>query len=238
MEDGGTLFGRDAVMDWAFSEGISELWRIQEEFSGEFSPELDIAYRIFSIPQLRSAFGLLLLSRATPGDISQLFRQKFGMSVSDDVIDVYERVFWDWRSLSNSDWRQFLQVLPRKEERNDLALGLRSPSIEEVRDHLELETEIDPKTIVSQIATRSYLKWKQAMAMPDPMQSNVEYWQNAALKAANDWDRIKRANADDDDVLKSGGFEGLFSVTATVSSHPTVADLQGEVSETQSKVAE
>ena len=238
LDDGGDVVGHEEILAWAKERGIYELWNMQAEFSGQFSPHLDLAYRVFSQLETRTSLNLLLLSAAEPDEVLEAFNEVHEMALTAEAVGYYESIFWAWRALSQSDWTRLIQTLPTKQERHDLAFALGRPSYEEARDHLALKVQVSPEEILQQIATKSFMNWRRAMEQPDPTQANVEYWQSAAQKAATDLDRVRRTNAEDEDVLKSGGFQNLFAVVPARSSHPTVADLQGEVSEPQKKLTE
>lgn len=238
LDDGGALVGRAAILAWAEERGFAELWTLQREFGGQFAPQLDLAYRIFSQLETRTSLNVLLLSRASPEEALETFNEVHELGLTAEGVEYYERLFWSWRSISSDDWTRLVRAMPTKQERHDLAFALGRPTYEEVRDHLDVKVQVSPEEILQQIATKSFMQWKRAMEQPDPTQANVDYWQGAAQKAATDWDRVKRSNAEDEDILKSGGFQSLFAVEPMRSAHPTVADLQGEVSEPQKKLTE
>jgi hypothetical protein len=228
--DESELSAKDGVLDWAEGEGFLELWKIQKEFGGgPPPPALDLAFRIFMNPHSRSTMGLLLLSRATSEDISDICKERYDVLVSEEVLEVYQRLFWDTKSMGRKEWNRFIPTLLTKQERSDLAVGLDSPTMEDVRDIVGVDAVIDPEYIVSQIATRSYLQWKRAMDEPCPEGAGVKMWMEAALKAADQLHKMRPKAIDSENALPAEGFQGLFSVQISKTEHPTLAELQGEV---------
>ena len=231
------LVARDGVLDWADGEGFGELWRVQKEFGGGPAPPvLDLAFRIFINPFSRSTMAMLLLSRLTVEEISEIFQEKYDVPVTEDVHALYTRLFWDISLMGREGWDAFLPRLKTKQERNDLALGLQPMSPEDVRDAVEVGVNIDPEHIVSRIAAKAYLQFERAMKEPNPEGVSVEMWMNAALRAAKQLHEMKPKARDGDDALPADGFGGLFSVQITKTAHPTLAELQGEVAKPKTPV--
>lgn len=231
------LVAREGVLDWADGEGIGELWRIQREFGGGPAPPvLDLAFRIFINPFSRSTMAMLLLSSMPVDEISDIFQEKYDVPVSQEVYDLYTRIFWDVTVMGRKGWDKFLPQLKTKQERNDLALGLQPMSPQDVRDAVEVGVTIDPEHIVSRIAAKAFLQFERCMKQPNPEGDGVEMWMNAALRAAKQLHEMKPKARDDDNALPSEGFGGLFSVQITKTTHPTLAELQGEVAKPKSPV--
>lgn len=227
-----TLVAREGVLDWADGEGIGELWRLQKEFGGgPASPVLDLAFRIFMNPFSRSTMAMLLLSRMGVEEISEIFQEKYDVSVSDDVHALYTRVFWDITLMGREGWEAFLPKLKTKQERNDLALGLQPMSPEDLRDAVDVGVAIDPEHIVSRIAAKAFLQFERAMKQPNPEGDGVEMWMNAALRAAKQLHDMAPKEHNDEGNLPADGFNSLFSVQITKTTHPTLAELQGEVAQ-------
>ena len=67
------------------------------------------------------------------------------------------------------------------------------------------------------------------MDHPQPEVVGVKMWMDAALKAADQLHKMQPKGGNDEGALPAEGFKGLFSVQLTKSSHPTLAELQGEI---------
>jgi len=224
------LYSRDGILDWANQKGIYPLWKMQPEFGGgPPPPDLDLAFRIFINPYSRAMMGLLLLSSARNKDISAVAEEKFDISLSGEVLDVYRKIFWDVDAMGRKSWSPFIEDLKTKEEIHYITLGLSSPDINEVREIIGAELVVDHQEIVDHIAGTAYMQYKRAMLEPIPEHAGAFKWAELALKAVTAKSQLaKNAPPDDDDLLLKGeGFKGLFSVQTTRSSHPTLADLQG-----------
>lgn len=226
--DEAELLARDGVLDWAYEEGFSQLWRMQPEFGGgPPHPDLDLAFRIFTNPYSRALMGLLLLSDVEDETISEISEEKFDLALSEDVIAVYRRIFWDIRVMGQKSWNPFIEELKTKEEIHYISLGLASPDIGEIREILGLTAIVNYEDIVSHIASTAHMLYKRAINEPIPEHAGAIKWADLALKAVATKKSIVVETSEDDLLLKGEGFKGLFAVTATSSKHPTLADLQG-----------
>ena len=223
-----TLLARDGILDWAYEEGFSQLWKMQPEFGGgPPHPDLDLAFRIFINPYSRALMGLLLLSDVDDETISKISDEKFDCELSEDVIAVYRRIFWDIRVMGRKSWNPFIEELKTKEEIHYISLGLASPDIEEIREILGLTAVVKYEDIVAHIASTAHMLYKRAILQPIPEHAGAIKWADLALKAVATKKQLVVEQSDDDLLLKGQGFKGLFSVTTTKSKHPTLADLQG-----------
>jgi len=226
--DEAELLGRDGIIDWAYEEGFSQLWRMQPEFGGgPPHPDLDLAFRIFTNPYSRALLGLLLLSDVDDETISKISVEKFDLALSEDVIAVYRRIFWDIRVMGQRSWNPFIEELKTKEEIHYISLGLASPNIDEIREILGLTTVVKYEDIVSHIASSAHMLYKRAILEPIPEHAGAIKWADLALKAVATKKQLIVEEDPDELLLRGEGFKGLFAVTTTSSTHPTLADLQG-----------
>lgn len=234
----GILNGRDGVLEWAAEQGIKPLWQMQKEFGGRPPPAaFETAFKLFVNPFSRAVLGLLLLSRANESDIQEILQERFDVGVDAETTSIYKRIFWDVELMGRKTWGTFIENLKSKEERNYIAFGLGSPSVDEIRDMLGLETALDHNTIVDQIVSKSYLEWKRRMDEPNPEQSGAMRWAELTLKAIG----TSKANAPkptDNGPINGGEFKNLFSIQPTKSNHPSLADLAGQVAIHESKTKE
>jgi hypothetical protein len=222
------LLARDGIIDWAYDQGFSQLWKMQPEFGGgPPHPDLDLAFRLFTNPYSRALLGLLLLSDVEDEVISDISVEKFDLAISDDVIAVYRRIFWDIRGMGQRSWTPFIEELKTKEEIHYISLGLASPNIEEIREILGLTAVVKYEDIVAHIASTAHMLYKRAILEPIPEHAGAIKWADLALKAVATKKGLVVEVDPDDLLLKGEGFKGLFAVTTTSSSHPTLADLQG-----------
>lgn len=223
------LLARDGILQWAETEGIYELWKMQFEFGGG-SPQadLELAFRIFAHPYARALMGMFLFSTATDEEISLLWEEVFDLSLRREVLDIYRSIFWDISQVRRPAWGIFIKKLRTKEERHYLTLGLKSPTVDEVKIILGLKVAVEHLQIVDDIATVAYRLFMEASKQPLPDVAGLEKWGALALSAVKTKKQITKGDTDEDDLLlQKDGFKGLFSVQTTTSSHPTLADLQG-----------
>jgi hypothetical protein len=137
-------------------------------------------------------------------------------------------LFWDVENVSRKNWTPFVALLKTVEERNLISFGLGAPSIDEVREMFGLPTNVDHKTILNQIATRSYQQYTIAMNEPQPEAAGAMRWAELAIKAIGTAKGVASV-VDDQPLSGREHFKKLFSVTVSKSNHPTLADLAGEV---------
>jgi hypothetical protein len=218
-------------LEWAEKEGIRPLWEIQKEFGGRPpSPELDTAFQIFVNPFSRAVVGMMLLSQATTEEVVELVTGRFDLGVDLDVIGAYTKIFWDTKLLGRTGWRSFIEELKTKEEKHFISLGLQSPTVEEVRQYLGMNTCFTPEDIATRIMSRSFAQYESAMDQPDPESANAVMWADLALRAMKELRETKRVASKEDDGLPSGDFNGMFSVQVEKIEHISLAELQGQVS--------
>lgn len=227
--DNKELVAREGVLDWADSEGFGELWRAQKEFGGGPLPKsTDIAFRVFMNYHARGTMALLLLSRLPDEDISQIFEEKYDLEVPADTLEVYRRIFWDISLMGRKGWERFVPKLLSKHERHYVALGLTPRPPEDIRDIIDVGISIDPEDITKEVAATAIIQFKRAKREPNPIAADIKVWADMALRAAKQMHEM-RPKVNDDGALPADGFQGLFSVQIAKSTHPTLAEIQGEV---------
>ncbi|TAL45887.1 MAG: hypothetical protein EPN91_01300, partial [Salinibacterium sp.] len=86
---------RDGVLEWAEREGIRVLWEMQEEFGEVQSKDFDVAWALFSHPTSRGILGMLLLSRASGKEITEIVHDHLGTTLTDAQLTLYRTLFWD-----------------------------------------------------------------------------------------------------------------------------------------------
>lgn len=220
----------DGVIEWATTERFAPLWKMQREFGSIPAPiDVDVAFKTFVNPFSRALLGLLLLSRATDDETIQVMKERFDLEVTDLVLKRYRDLFWDIGLVSRTSWPTYIEQLSSTDERNYISLGITSPSIDEVRDLIGLESSIDHKTILNQIITKSYNQYRKAMDEPQPEGAGAMRWAELAIKAISASKTANFGSQDAPGTVPTDKFRGLFSVQVTKSSHPTLADLAGEV---------
>jgi hypothetical protein len=221
---------REGVLEWAAQEGFRQLWEAQMEFGGKpAATELDEAFQIFINPFARCIMGLLLLSRARDNEIIELIQERFDLGLTDETISFYRDVFWDVRLVNRSAWGAFIQKLHTKEERHYLSYGLASPTIEEVRHVLGLDTMLDPETILSQIMSTSFRRYKAALQEVHPDLAGAKSWAELSLKAINSMSNRSKQLHGDEKEFDPKDFGGMFSVQISKSSHMSLTDLKGQL---------
>jgi hypothetical protein len=221
----------DGVLEWADENGFGHLWRMQAEFGSIKAPEeMDVAFSIFVNPHSRGILGLLLLSRATESETIAVVSERCDKALTPKALAIYRKLFWDVSSVSRKAWTPLIANLKTVEERNLITFGLGAPSIDEVRDMFGLDTNIDHKTILNQIVTRSYQQYKAAMNEPQPEAAGAMRWAELAIKAiGTSKNVVPIIDPSDQPLSGKEHFKKLFSVSVTKSKHPTLADLAGEV---------
>jgi hypothetical protein len=230
-EDDEDLAFRDEVLDWAEREGIRPLWEMQREFKNSPpAPPLDEAYKVFVNPSARAVLGCLLLSRATEDESRTLMREQFDIDLSPEAFQIYKTIFWDVTLVGRRSWEKFLESLTVVEERSYIAFGLASPTADEVRNMLGMETDVDDGNIVNNIVNRSYQQFKIAMNEPHPEAAGAMRWAELTLKAIS----VKRGagggKGGEGDKTPTTDFKGMFSVQVTKTKHVSLAELSAQSS--------
>jgi hypothetical protein len=116
------------------------------------------AYQIFTSPLSRAIMGMLVLSKCIPTEIIAAVYERFGFILTEAMLTLYRRVFWDPDMMSRATWPGFVDRLDTKEHRNYITMGLQSPGILEVRHTLGLEVKADAESILANIATEAHAK--------------------------------------------------------------------------------
>lgn len=227
---------RDGVLEWATKEGFGGLWRMQREFDGPASvPELDLPFRIFSNFASRAVLGALLFSKSTVAEICAIMLEQFDLVVSIPTLDIYKSIFWDITLVSRETWGPLIMTLSTVEERNYLTFGMTaSPTANEVRNMLGMDCNaMDHKTILQQLISKSYLRHKRLL--DEDKDEEALKWAELTLRAINTAKTSGGLLADEGPKTGSARFKGLFSVQPEKTTHPTLADLMGEVSAREEK---
>lgn len=228
------LVAREKVLDWANSQGFGDLWLIQKEFSGgPVPPDIDIALCVFMNPHARGTMGLLLMSGMPLKDIAEVFEQRYGVAITESVLEVYTRIFWDMSAMGRQGWEDFVPLLLTKYERHSIAMGLEDLPLDHVRDMVELGVTVEPEQVTSRVTAQASLMFERVMKQPNPEEDSVKMWADLALRAAKQLHDMKPKASESDKALPADGFQGLFSVQISKTTHPTLAELQGEVAQGQ-----
>jgi hypothetical protein len=232
------LDAREGILEWAEQKGFRSLWAMQREFDNCPAPAAyDQAYQIFSNPPVRALLGCLLLSRASEEETSSILKDHYGVELDTPTLGAYRHLWWDVASVPRKAWDAFVDKLVNKEERSYIAFGLTSPSANDVRDMMGLDTPVDDVHIVDSIIGGAYAQYRQAMQQPHPEESGAMRWADLALRAIG----VKRSGAPK--VLDTGpptaDFHNMFSVEVTKTKHATLAELHGKIAmrEDPSKIA-
>lgn len=219
----------DGVLEWADAEGFGALWRMQAAFgAAPAPPELDLAFRLFVNQHTRGVLGCLLLSKATDKEIQSLISDHFDLSISDEAISVYKRVFWDKSALGPKGWTDFVKRLDG-DERSIVAFGLGAPTADEIRDMLGLQTVHSDEQIVNTIASKAFMQFRKAMEEPHPEAAGAMRWAELALKAVGVKKTAGLTVPKGDSGPTAADFHTLFSVKTEKSSHVSLAQLAGQV---------
>lgn len=219
------LVTRDGVLEWAEKEGFRPLWEATPAFGEQKSPDLEVAFRIFSSPRARIRMGLFLFSKATPSEIAEAVREHFDMEVEPSTVELYRSVFWDGASMTRSSWEQLLAGMDR-EERHYLAMGLESPTMDGVRCVLGMKYALEPDAVLRRLMVTSIEQYDLAIKQPIPS-SDALRWGEMAKSAA-----VALAQHIPKKAAESGiptDFGGLFTVQISKSNHISLTDLQGQI---------
>ena len=226
--DDDDLSFHDGVLEWADAEGIRPLWEMQREFSGgPATTVFDEAFKVFVNPCARAVLGCLLLSRATESESRGLMLEQFDVDLSPEAFKIYKTIFWDVAVVGRKSWDRFLEMLKSPEERSYVAYGLCSPTADEIRDMLGMESAVDDEVIVNNIVNRSYQQFKKAMDEPHPEAAGAMRWAELTLKAI----AVKRSGGiggRGDGPPLGTDFKSMFSIEVTKSKHVSLADLASQ----------
>lgn len=229
-DDDDEIVKKGGFLEWAEEEGFRPLWNIQKEFGGhDPSPELDAAFQIFVNPFARSVVGMMLMSQATTEEAAEIVTTRFDLGIDAPALDLYTQIFWDGSQISRKGWTSFLGELRTREERHYLALGLSSPTADEARQFLGMNTCFAPEEILIRIMSKAHAQFESAMEQPIPEEAGAIKWAELAIKAINTISSTKKTFGESDGD-QSLDFKGLFSVQVEKIQHVSLAELQGEVS--------
>ena len=222
---------QEGFLQWAENEGIRPLWITQREFGGtDPSPALDAAIQIFVNPSARAVTGLLILSDATDDESIELLRSRFNLEITQETMTIYQKIFWDVTAMKDADWNTFLGDIEVSDERNLIAFGLNSPSIENIRLFLEEKPDITPDFVLNRILAIAYTQLEAAGQQVDAETAGTIRWADMAMRAINTMATHKKAfGGDDAGELTPSEFQNMFSVSIEKTEHVSLADLQGEV---------
>ena len=226
----GELVLRDGILEWAEKEGFRELWEFMPEFGELGNETLDEAFRIFINPEARAMAGMLCMARGTDTEICKAMTDGFHREISMDVLNMYRRIFWDTTNTTDDEWRELIEEFRTKNERTLIAQGVNGQSVNFARGALELPIAVDVHEMLREMLSYNYTQWQDAAISRNA--EGVWMWQSAALKLVRELREGARAAASMDTGLPSTlDYENLFSVEISRTVHPTLAELQGEVSE-------
>ena len=232
-----SLNAREGILSWADDNGIGHLWRAQPEFGGVTHGHLDAAHKVFAGQKTRSVMAMLLMSAMTDDEVCDVIADQFESDFPVAAIGMYRSLFWDVSVMCDRDWDALITSLRTREEAHYVALGLRGISRATVSDALSVDSpSIERNFVINQIIARSYEHFRNASDHPNPEMHGAIRWAELALKAMTVGNQIG-ASINNEALLRSG-FSGMFNVQVTQTSHPTLADLQGDVSFPSKKISE
>jgi len=216
----------EGVLDWAEQEGFRLLWEVQPEFGREMPAALDVAIRIFANQRARLRMALFLFSKATAAELVDVAAAHFDMEITQEVVDLYRRVFWDAGALTRPAWDRLIDSMETKEDRHYLALGLDNPTLEGVQCLLGIKYSLEPDVVLRRLMNTAIEQYDNAMKQPIPSASDAFKWGEMAKQAA-----VALAAHTPKKPVETGipkDFNGLFTVQISKSNHISLADLQGQ----------
>lgn len=180
-----TIVNKDEFLAWADIQGIKELWETQPEYKSTKTrgrPRLiSKAYGIFANPEQRNVFSILRIREFDPQDIIEIFGEKFNLSLSEGIVDIAGKYFFDFERLGKRDWHSLLQNLPQS-QREMLQVGIGSVSKEFVEYKAGRIPHITFEEILNDIMVTSYYKFKATVDQP-LMDNLAMKWANMSMSA-------------------------------------------------------
>lgn len=229
----------EGVLDWADAEGVGDLWRMQREFGrAPAAAGVDLAFQLFANVHTRAIMGCLLLSRVSASETQKILFEHYGIDLSDAALGAYRHIYWDVKLLSRKAWDDFHRKLISQEERSYVAFGVTSPTAEEVRDMLGVDSVHSDEQIVNTIINKTYQQFKMAMDTPQPELAGAIRWAELALRALSVKKTAGLGAPKSDGTPGTADFQGLFSVKLEKSSHVSLAQLAGHVAVPTKKAVE
>jgi hypothetical protein len=226
------LIFRDGILGWADDHGVLELWERQREFGRKIDVGLEGASNIFLNPQARTVLGTMLLSDASPDEISDVIKGQFSLEFNSSVLACFKRIFWDLEGMGRKEWERFLPELSA-DQRHVLAMGVKGLRPDDIRYAIGAETSSNPKDVLQDILTHAHHQFRQAMNTANPASAGAFKWADLATKVASAIGSARGGGRGEEEEIPGTAAAGMFSVTVESPKIVTLDDLEGEIAQNQ-----
>jgi hypothetical protein len=191
-------------MSWTESHGIRELWEIQPEFretehrvKTAGSDDMASACRIFAVAEHRTALSLMIMRSFELDDIVDAFEQHYNLAVTEEMLVLYQKYFFDTTGMTRKDWFALIHALP-EDQASKLTTGLRG-SKEMVEYAVGKMPKVTFEHILHDIMVSSYYKYRALVNQP-LMDQLAMKWADQAMAAGEK--KAKYTKGDRTDILE------------------------------------
>jgi hypothetical protein len=198
-----SIKNKKAFIEWAEAHDIREMWEIQPEYKHDDlrqltqrSGAMKKACDLFATANQRTALSLMLMRDFEDEDIIDTFLEHFDVTISNDVLDLSRKFFFDFREMKPTDWHNLFHNLA-PEERDKLATAHQGVSKEFIEYSIGKFPKITYEEILHDIMVTSFFKFKALSDQP-LMDQLAQRWATMAMAAGEK--KIKYTKGDRTDL--------------------------------------
>ena len=200
--NGGALPSLDVLWSWAQRQRFSGLWAREAAFIDRGFPDranFEAAWDLLVIESHRNVLDALLVQDARyrgarRQDIFDVMKTRFDVGISDPVLDIYTRYFFNMRGVHKADWIHYLQECDVT-RREMLLLAMQTDDAARLRHRLGAAPRFSYPDVLADVLAESYFKFKDHASDSSPAKAVA--WSKVLMSAGDRREKFKNQDIKD-----------------------------------------
>lgn len=189
-------YGAD-FLKWMNILQVGELWQ-GEPFAKDRDARsvCKLVYDIHQDPAIRVTVNALLVKGVPPKDVVQAVNSKYASMLREAHIATYERFFFNPRQMTRAAWKRYLRACTQREAA--VYFTALSEPLDVVKTELELPAVLSSSESLQYIATKSFMKVKECLALNTPAGSEeARKWVGTFLNVTDKYEKYRTGDQAD-----------------------------------------
>jgi hypothetical protein len=200
--NGGSLPSLDVLWSWAQRQRFSGLWAREPAFVDRGFPDranFEAAWGLLVIEAHRNVLDALLVQDARfrgerRQDIFDVMKTRFDIGISEPVLAIYVRYFFNMKWVHKADWIHYLRECDVT-RREMLLLAMQTDDRARLRHRLGAAPRFSYPDVLADVLAESYFKFKDHASDSSPAKAKV--WAKMLMDAGDRREKFKNQDIKD-----------------------------------------